>query len=319
MDKPTRLSRSPIALLAPLPGLTLLLAALLGCEPEPTLDLGYRPARADERPTNRSAFDGKWIGEAEDPFASGAAYHFPSGSSQIVLELDAAASRQDGTAPPGGASRITFGAGPGPAPATDPDVGYPRDPKFNVGTEAASDGSIEPPTEGFRYTLWLGLEPRSVDAYDSEFPDPSAAPGTTTTTKFFSDGLIMDGKADYHFSPNEVVDSWCKLQTVQSCPFPYKGDLGNDPETGTCWLGALPPGVPIDCQKLSMCALRNLCDCPASGPCQANYGASGQLTLALNAEGLVGVFSGAVFLNERGYQQPLGVVRFHRSPDAAAK
>lgn len=65
----------------------------------------------------------------------------------------------------------------------------------------------------------------------------------------------------------------------------------------------------MDCLKLSQC-LSNVCSCAESGPCAASYERTSSLTLRLSDEGLVGLFSGAVFWNERGAQQPLGTVHF---------
>lgn len=39
---------------------------------------------------------------------------------------------------------------------------------------------------------------------------------------------------------------------------------------------------------------------------------SSNLTIRFSDDGLVGVFNNAVFVNERGFQQPLGTVRFRR-------
>jgi hypothetical protein len=84
--------------------------------------------------------EGRWVGHAEDPFAPSGPdgerrlYTFPSGSTEITLELFAGSS-------PGG--QITFGSGPVPVPQSG--VGYPA--RF------AGWGVQLPPVEGFSYPL----------------------------------------------------------------------------------------------------------------------------------------------------------------------
>lgn len=315
MDMKRNTSRfgSASALSFPVLGIALLVVS--GCESAPVHDLGYRNSALEEapaappppprpRPELRTAFDGHWIGEASDPFASGATYRFPSGSTQIQLQLSAGSGRS-------GDSRITFGEGPAPAPATDGDVGYPLGTSFDPNLPGFGDRSIAPPTEGFAYTL-ADVSPVSRDVGVAMGPIGSEL---EIGRSINPDNLLTDGRADYSFFPAEVYESWCALQTSASC------DDSVDVEEGSCFL--LPsgaPDLPVDCHKASLCS-RQLCSCPADGslPCGANPARSARLNLIFEtADTLIGVFNGAVFFNERGFQQPLGVVRFQRadSPNA---
>jgi hypothetical protein len=195
------------------------LLALFGaaaCDKYPLHDLGYTEGEVsvDPPPTEppraefTSDFDGIWIGEADDLFAPAGldtAYTFPSGSRRILLELDADPASSE-------AGRITFGASPGPAPATDPELGYPPDPGFSIERASAFDATIEPPTEGFVYTLSGGLSTgRDLTAVGLEQLDFEGQ------AAFFDAGRVFDGMHRLNFIPAEVYTSWCarcKLRTA---------------------------------------------------------------------------------------------------------
>ena len=106
------------------------------------------------------------------------------------------------------------------------------------------------------------------------------------------------------------------LQTAETCDYT---SWGVDDE-GNCFGG---DGIaPADCQKVSLCTSQ-VCECAPGFPCSASSERLSELTIRLSDDGAVGLFSGAVFVNERGFQQPLGTVHFRRAepsdlaPDAA--
>ena len=280
----------------------------LGCNESPTHDLGYT---ADDLTTSEeppvaalppvaefaSDFYGVWVGEADDPLAlqsnadnSPPVYRFPSGSTLIRLEIGLGDELVQGT--------ITFGEGTPPAPPTDPNVGYPFDPDFNMASAGALDGTLRPPLEGFAYTVRQNLTLRELDVLGVNYEDAFGV---------FAQGRVVDGKINVYYTPTELFAPWCAMQTADSCVSDQQ--VGWDSAGTQCTLGT--DFTPIDCQKMALCA-SGVCTCEG-GVCSQSYDPTSDLTIRFSDEGeLVGLFSGAVFVNERGFQQPLGTVRFHR-------
>lgn len=279
-----------------LSSLALTLSTGIACSTQPMHDIGSTEGElaAPEVPVAASVSDfaGAWIGAAEDPLAnSDEPYKFPSGSTRILLEIT-----EDGEA----SSYLTFGDGMPPAPATDPDVGYPEvDPNFTMLGRANFDDSVLPPTEAFRYEAGRLYPRREFTATGLPESEMQA---------FHESGRVLDGRLDLTYFPTHVFSSWCELQTVDTCT--YTEQFGWDDGRTDCTFGA--DFIPIDCQKASLCGSR-VCECPEAGSCTASSVDVSLLTLRLSEDGLVGLFSNAVFLNERGFQQAIGTVRFHRS------
>jgi hypothetical protein len=283
------------------------------CNQSPTHDLGYTAedlTRSEEPSVPPVAelstdFAGTWIGEADDPLAllSGAdvsppVFRFASGSSRILLELN------ENPDFPYVSGTITFGEGV-LLPATDPDLGYPVDPGFRITSSVIGDDSIRPPFEGFAYSTAPGITSRELGALGLDLQGE---------TDFFNAGRIVDGKLDLPYLPTEVFGGWCALQTADSCP--SNQQVSWDDETGECFSGL--EFTPMDCQKVAQCA-SNSCSCLDDGSaCSYSVERLSALTIRLSDDGLVGLFSGAVFVNERGFQQPLGTVRFRRAAAADA-
>jgi hypothetical protein len=305
-------SHSP--LIVSLAALVLAVAAG-GCNDEPTHDLGYTAANlTGETPPALppvaayvTDFDGVWIGEAEDPLAllAGAddnppAYRFPSGSTRIRLELAASG------------NSITFGEATPFPPATDPDVGYPANPDFGAAElgagREATDRSIRPPFEGFPY--------HAGDYVASRDFGPTR-PGFDAEDAYWDEGRLFDGKLDLIYSLNQVFASWCALQTVDSCP--STPGLSTNEATNQCFIGSGEDRTPMNCQKVALCHSA-VCDCPEDGSACGVTGLnqSAHLTIRLSDDGVVGLFSGGVFVNERGFQQPLGTVHLRREQAAPA-
>jgi hypothetical protein len=290
---------SSIPLLAALLGL----AGVLGCDQYPLHDLGYTtgapPGSSDESGAplppvaeHASDFVGVWVGAADDPLAlqsnaddAPPLFRFPSGSPRIRLELSVA----DGARLPFPSGTLTFGDAPPPPLATDPDVGYPVEPDVSLPAQF-SDDSLRPPVEGFAYTATDVGVPRDVAALDDE--------------DFYEEGLSIDGKIELSFDPAEVFESWCALQTAETCT----PDQMSVDEAGNCTYGKAL--IPTDCLKASQCSSA-VCTCSGDLPCTSSAEQSANLTVRFSDDGLVGLFDG-VFLNERGFQQPLGTVHFRR-------
>jgi hypothetical protein len=288
-------------------------AALAACNSEPLHDLGYTardlneareaPATLPTPPVAEFANDfvGVWIGEADDPLAlvGGAdvdppLFRFASGSTQLRLELV-----DNGSVFPSGT--LSFGEGEPLAPATDPNVGYPPDPDFTILSPDVMDTTVRPPREGFAYGIYLTSRQRDQATAGLSRSDLSLL-------DFNAAGRVLDGKLNVNYNALRVFDSWCALQTAATCPSNVQ--LGWDATGTECTIG--DELTPMDCHKASLCA-RHTCTCRDEGPCGASVERPNGLTLRLSNDGLVGLFDDGVFVNERGYLQPLGTVRFRRA------
>lgn len=141
---------------------------------------------------------------------------------------------------------LTVGNGTPPAPATDPDLGYPELP----GDEASWHGiaSYSPPIDGYSFSLLNG----------------------------FTDGARLT----FAVVQNESVRSWCKLQTsyaaraeqpTAGCTCLPWANGGYDTTTDACYL--LDPSNgrwPVNCMKRSMCnTMLSICACNEVG-CDAS-------------------------------------------------
>jgi hypothetical protein len=277
------------------------LAGVLGCDQYPLHDLGYTSGdpsgSGDESaplpPVAEHARDfvGVWVGAADDPLAlqsnaddAPPLFRFPSGSPRIRLEVSIA----NGETFPSGA--LTFGDAPPPPLATDPEVGYPVEPDVSL-PPGSTDDSLRPPVEGFVYSAAEFGASRDIAAFGNE--------------DFYEEGLSIDGKLELSFAPGEVFASWCALQTAETCP-PNQQMSWDD--ANNCTYGdAL---IPTDCLKATQCASA-VCTCSGTSPCTPSFNRLTSLTVRFSDDGLVGLFNG-VFLNERGFQQPLGTVHFRR-------
>jgi hypothetical protein len=279
------------------------LLTALGCNESPVNDLGYtsgdlsEPSDETEAPLPPVAqfareFAGVWIGEADDPLAlasnaddSPPLFRFPSGSARVRLALEL----PDGELFPTGS--ITFGDAPPPPPATDPDVGYPIEPDVSL-PFPTPDSSVRPAVEGFPYQLSATVIERDISAATFDFGD------------LIREGYVIDGKLELSYVPAEVFQSWCALQTEATCPAiaPWKYD-----DAGNCSVGE--DDTPMDCLKASQC-LSGACQCSGDF-CSSSIERSSMLTIRFSDDGLVALGNG-VFINERGFQQPLGTLRFRR-------
>jgi hypothetical protein len=247
-------------------------------------------------------FAGVWIGEALDPLAlasnaddSPPSFRFPSGSTRIRLELRGGAVYPQG--------ELTFGDAVPPPPATNPDIGYPvADPDFDINAYGAIYGRLNTPIEGFPHPVLGGAaSPTDINVL--------GLTSEAAREEFFAEGRIADGRLDLAYATTAVFNSWCELQTSATCPQNEGFLVDND---GACFFG--DQQTPIDCQKLALCS-SNVCFCETSPEldyCTGQVENGSVLSVRLSDDGLVGLFSNAIFLNERGFQQPIGTVKFHR-------
>jgi hypothetical protein len=306
--------------------------ALVGvaCEGSAPRDLGSSSAPYTlEAPfhSDINEFVGSWVGSAEDILGLNgerATYQFPSGSTQIVL--DVAPGENNGARGPL-EGFIRFGSGAPLAEPTDPDSGYPAGVSYDALLGYGDDGlgifvddPALPPFEGADYPV--GSRGEFIGQED----------GTTTAA---------DGVISFTFSRNQPLDAWCQLQTphlYEGSPDSYSclpntgGQLevwspGTDAmcamwgpvDLSRCtdpsdWIDCFDIGEPvasINCDKAFLCRTNDYCTCSADG-CTATDSSS-RLTVRRVGDELVGVFQNTVFVNERDLRAPLGEVRLQRS------
>jgi len=246
---------------------------------------------------------GTWLGSAVDPFGSPSLdgspppYVFPSGSSDITLEL---------TIPPEGSEEgnfpvgtLTFGAGPAPEPVASVPFPPGHDYYGPAFTTFVGVGPVFAPAEGFQYPVRRGLWPVEGD---------------------FTAGLLP-----ISFDQNAPFAGWCPLQP----PVPDGAGGFNCGGGSRGFSGGLPPNPEpcvytdadgteeaVDCDLATLCnadATRgDVCECSESG-CEARPGLVSHLWLVREGDDLVGNFGGAVFQYEGSlHLLPVGSVRFRR-------
>jgi hypothetical protein len=275
-----------------------------------------------------ASFIGRWIGEAEEPLgfdASGArppVYRFPSGSTQIVLDLRA--NDDPAGAPASVIGTIVFGDGEPPLPPTDPDVGYPPGVSYvstlvyahgdNDVWAAMYDNQPLPPLEGFPYptvNVALPSEQGSGDFIGAPAPD----------------GVL---RLLYH--TNDYLEPWCRLQTPvldrdgsYQC-LPETVGVAYQSPNGGCFSGVFGPDgetleeVELDCDKLVLCGATDngplahrRCSCDETSCWVEGAHDQGILSLRRNGDTLTGAIADGWFSNRRGLRVQLGTLRFRRA------
>ncbi len=154
-----------------------------------------------------------WTGYIEN-------FRFPSGSDVIKFSFATDPSGQV-------AGSVVFGNGTPPAPATDPNTGYP--PGFGM------QSFIQAPTEGFVYSI--------------------------------PDGSFAANRLRFSASAFEVWDGWCRMQPAptdgsEMCLPNWSGGSNG----GECYLTS-PAGknVTVDCGKFALCIMDRVCACSPAG------------------------------------------------------
>jgi hypothetical protein len=265
-----------------------------------------------------SSFYGRWVGIAEDelafadePGTEPEPYRFPSGSSQILLELSDTNGIALGT--------LTFGEGSVPAPPVDPDVGYP------VGVNYA---------ELLRYPLETESSSSALPFLRGQLPPHEGLPYHLLRPDADTYARVPDGLLRMNYFVNEVFDEWCALQTPHPNPnIDFSCNAGSpieDLEHGGCRMVRSPEPVcdevtgeceflplvelgTVDCNKAFLCDdAFPRCECSALGCSAARDQA--ELVVRFVGDELVGVIGSGVFLNARHARAPLGTIRFRRQP-----
>lgn len=269
-------------------------------------------------------FEGRWIGVAEDPLALGGVrdvYTFPSGATQVVLDLSSGADEEGATV----SGTITFGEG-SPPPESNPDLGHPSDVNYSNlayfagrGEEASAYTGPLPPYEGYPYQA-------------RQFADGNhrISPALLPESEFLADGVLR-----LRFDTEELLSPWCDLQQPRTNGFGgfscVKGNLLGTDDEGQCFVGfsGLTPEEEarvgaqgeslqselVDCGKLFLCASRR-CECDethCANTLTAFFRSRGELALRRDGDHLTGMFTNAAFFNERQLTLPLGTVRFTRA------
>jgi hypothetical protein len=196
-----------------------------------------------------------WTGYVEN-------FMFPSGSD--VLTITVAADSQGNAV-----GTITIGKGTPPAPATDPNVGYP--PSYDKSQPAP--GLVGPDgfyLEGYPYT--------------------------------FNDGVLTSQRLHFTANLDQLWAGWCALQTEAdgsgSC-VPNSGGMFSGDGTSCAYGDPAHPGkyIPIDCGKLSLCGPGGPCLCTASGCALNTIAGPGEifsLDIAINGGTANGSIEGPV-------------------------
>jgi hypothetical protein len=186
------------------------------------------PATTDPQPSGTTSASQSWTGYVEN-------YKFGSGSDGIKLVF---------TTKPAGqlAGTVTFGNGIAPAPATDPDVGYP--PGMNTTTTMPNEY-----LEGPAYTI--------------------------------KSGTLESDRLRFTIDPIELWTGWCALQPAptdgsDTCvPKVWDHFESKDATHTICVLyPTAEESVPFNCVKWDLCLMSMVCKCSPAG-CVVNYEDSG--------------------------------------------
>jgi hypothetical protein len=228
---------------------------------------------------------GQWLGEADDLFNPGGAgaarphYVFPSGSTEIRLDLNIVNARPEGT--------LVFGTGVPPEPqrgvAHPPNLELPWTAFFRLPLEL-------PPLEGFTYDILDRVERSSVDV--------GTGAGVLALT----------------YDASEQYRSWCGLQPplLGDGGFDCLGTAGvSDAPSGLC-INTHPDdsAEEVACNFAALC-LSDLCSCTAEKCYEAPR--MSNLWLVRSGDDLLGTFVGTVFdYGTPGRAMPVGTVRFRR-------
>jgi hypothetical protein len=180
-------------------------------------------------------------------------------------------------------------------------VGYPVDPNFRFGDPGGDDGAALPPFEGFPYDLQLySMNSTDLRLWQLENHDEYSLSDLSSGDSLVDGGLFVSWNTD------ALYESWCALLTPEDCDFP--AGISANVEGREC--RQLARDEPIDCLKASLCLAKR---CVELQPIERRSLRMASLRLRMTADGLVGVFEDAAFVNERGYRTQLGAVRFERA------
>jgi hypothetical protein len=239
-----------------------------------------------------SFIEGHWVGHAENPFASSGpdgsrpTYAFPSGSTDITLDLSLA----DPTFPTG---QIVFGAGSVPEPLAS--VVYPPGFVAQAWVTSGSAGVPLAPLEGFVYPLYEAIMRTTGDV-----------------------GLAA-GALSVGYAPNAAYEEWCALQTPRPTGdgrFDCLTLSASDDPTALCSSGGPDgPTERFDCNLYNLCGADNVCRCTET-ECAIAPVARTLLWIVRDDDDLLATLAGATFdYGSPARFMPVGMVRFQRAID----
>ncbi len=148
---------------------------------------------------------------------------------------------------------LVVGAGPAPAPATNPNVGYPAG-----GDQTGYGGATAAGVSGATLTLLKGT----------------------------TDGV----RVQFSVAQSEAWRSWCQLQSSFSdsslscgCLPQYSVVMGATSTSGACKLTTASSTLTVNCGKFQLCGQTRVCACNASG-CDASTDQTADFDLRFTAD-----------------------------------
>ena len=171
--------------------------------------------------TTESGFEGQWVGVLETG-------SLPSGSNQIVLEIESANIGEPVVA------TLVFGEGSPPGEPTDPELGWPAGVDPQLTAVPVADGYFYPSVDGRRTGDTLRINIAITALWESWCALQTAHP-------------VGGGSPEAQCLPNRPWDATPFMCTVE-------GDEDN-------------PEMSVDCLKLSLCRRTLVCDCTTTGGC----------------------------------------------------
>lgn len=171
--------------------------------------------------TTESTFEGRWVGTLQ----SGS---LPSGSDQVVLEIEAANIGEPVVA------TLVFGDGSPPSEPTDPEIGWPAGVDPQLDAVPVADGYFYPSLDGTRTGNTLRVDIAITELWSGWCALQTAYP-------------VGGGSPEAQCLPNRPWDATPFMCTIE-------GDADN-------------PELSVDCLKLSLCRRTQVCTCTTTGGC----------------------------------------------------
>lgn len=168
-----------------------------------------------------SAFEGQWVGVLETG-------SLPSGSNQVVLEIEAADIGEPVVA------TLVFGEGSPPGEPTDPEVGWPAGVDPQLDAVPVADGYVYRSLDGTRTGDTLRVDMAITELWESWCGLQTAHP-------------VGGGSPEAQCLPNRPWDATPFMCSIE-------GDAEN-------------PEMSVDCLKLALCRRTRVCSCTTTGGC----------------------------------------------------
>lgn len=207
-----------------LAGVSILLALVASCANDDKVNIG----NVEKRGGKLSDYVATWSGHAQ-------AYAFADGSDHLELSVGDS-----------GHGSLRFGNSPGPAPATDPHVGYPQpfDPMTNGGVASGVAGFSYPiyAAQVQSSRLQLGADIADIYAGWCALQTPHPNPTSSDPTPAFACGPAITGTLDrIDYPPDFITNDTCVVHS-------HDGS-----------------SLTASCGWVSLCWLYQACTCTATG------------------------------------------------------